>query len=302
MPSPDARRDRRGRGGQPGAARRFAPTSARCARSAGRTTSSPRPTSAIERLVARVAAVARSPATGWSGRRARATASRETGFTWTVDPVDGTWNFASGIPHWCVVVACADARRAGRRRDRRPGARTSCGARCAAAGELRLNGAPAPPRPVREIADSTWAAALGPAFREPRWQGLMGRIGPVRLMGSLALDLAWTAAGRLDAFAYTCDRKPWDVWAGEVMARERGLVVREEPDVAAARRDAARLVGGAGARGRRGLRLSHTVRLMRMRGLEPPRPEGHRHLKPARLPIPPHPLAGRREGSSADAP
>ena len=37
-------------------------------------------------------------------------------------------------------------------------------------------------------------------------------------MGSLALDLAWTAAGRLDAFAYSCDRKPWDVWAGEVMA------------------------------------------------------------------------------------
>ncbi len=28
---------------------------------------------------------------------------------------------------------------------------------------------------------------------------------------------------------------------------------------------------------------------MRMRGVEPPRPEGHRHLKPARLPIPPHP-------------
>ena len=26
-----------------------------------------------------------------------------------------------------------------------------------------------------------------------------------------------------------------------------------------------------------------------MRGFEPPRPEGHRHLKPARLPVPPHP-------------
>ena len=49
-------------------------------------------------------------------------------------------------------------------------------------------------------------------------------------MGSLALDLAWTAAGRIDAFAYTCDRRPWDVWAGEVMARERGLIVREEAD------------------------------------------------------------------------
>lgn len=36
---------------------------------------------------------------------------------------------------------------------------------------------------------------------------------------------------------------------------------------------------------------SNLLRLMRMRGLEPPRPEGHRHLKPARLPIPPHPRA-----------
>ncbi len=84
--------------------------------------------------------------------------------------------------------------------------------------------------PSVQIADSTWAAALGRAYGEPRWRGLMGRLGPIRIMGSLALDLAWTAAGRLDAFAYTCDRKPWDVWAGEVMARERGLVVREEPE------------------------------------------------------------------------
>ena len=30
---------------------------------------------------------------------------------------------------------------------------------------------------------------------------------------------------------------------------------------------------------------------MRMRGFEPPRPKGHRHLKPARLPVPPHPQA-----------
>ena len=28
---------------------------------------------------------------------------------------------------------------------------------------------------------------------------------------------------------------------------------------------------------------------LRMRGFEPPRPKGHRHLKPARLPVPPHP-------------
>jgi fructose-1,6-bisphosphatase/inositol monophosphatase family enzyme len=83
---------------------------------------------------------------------------------------------------------------------------------------------------VREVGDSTWAAALGRAFAEERWRAVMGSVGPVRVMGSLALDLAWTAAGRLDALAYTCDRRPWDVWAGQVMAREQGLEVREEPD------------------------------------------------------------------------
>jgi fructose-1,6-bisphosphatase/inositol monophosphatase family enzyme len=80
------------------------------------------------------------------------------------------------------------------------------------------------------MADSTWAAALGPKVAEPRWQGLRGRIGPIRMMGSLALDLAWTAAGRYDAFAYSCSLNPWDVWAGEVMAREQRLEVHAEPE------------------------------------------------------------------------
>ncbi|MEL6202887.1 MAG: inositol monophosphatase [Pseudomonadota bacterium] len=30
-----------------------------------------------------------------------------TGFDWIIDPIDGTANFVSGIPHWCVVIACA---------------------------------------------------------------------------------------------------------------------------------------------------------------------------------------------------
>ena len=35
------------------------------------------------------------------------------------------------------------------------------------------------------------------------------------------------------------------------------------------------------------------ARSMRLRGVEPPRPEGHRHLKPARLPVPPQPRGSR---------
>jgi len=97
-------------------------------------------------------------------------------------------------------------------------------------GGLLLNGVPAPPRPEREPDQSTWAAALGRAFAEPRWMRLRGKIGPVRITGSLGLDLAWTAAGRIGALAYTCSLNPWDVWAGELMAHERGLDVVEEPE------------------------------------------------------------------------
>jgi myo-inositol-1(or 4)-monophosphatase len=175
----------------------------------------------VERLVAgRLAeAYGADGLVGEEGLRAR---PGESGVTWTVDPVDGTWNFAAGIPHWCVVVACADADGplAGATFDATRGELWSA---VRGGGGLRLDGAPAPARPVREIADSTWAAALGKAFREPRWQALMGRVGPVRITGSLALDLAWTAAGRFDAFAYTCGLNPWDIWAGEVMAAEQGL-------------------------------------------------------------------------------
>ena len=182
----------------------------------------------VERLVAAHLFEAH-PGDGLIGEEATSDRESQTGVTWTVDPVDGTWNFASGIPHWCVVVACADAEGplAGAICDP---VRGELWGAVRGGGGLRLNGTAAAPRPVREVGDSTWAAALGRAFREPRWQGVMGRIGPVRIMGSLALDLAWTAAGRLDGFAYTCDRKPWDVWAGEVMAVEQGLDVREEPE------------------------------------------------------------------------
>ncbi|MCU0314304.1 MAG: inositol monophosphatase family protein [Solirubrobacteraceae bacterium] len=182
----------------------------------------------IERSVA-AALAERFPADGMVGEEATSDRPSASGITWTVDPVDGTWNFAAGLPHWCVVVACADAAGplAGAIADP---LRDELWSAVRGGGGLRCNGAPAPPRPVRAMGSSTWAAALGPRFADPRWQRLRGRIGPIRMMGSLALDLAWTAAGRYDAFAYSCSLNPWDVWAGQVMAREQGLDVHAEPE------------------------------------------------------------------------
>ena len=180
----------------------------------------------VERHVARRLAEL-FPDDGFLGEEGLADRPSASGVTWAVDPVDGTWNFAAGIPHWCVVVACADGDGplVGVTVDPIRGETWSA---VRGGGTLLLDGQPVA-RPVRELGDSTWAAALGPAFREPRWMGLMGRIGPVRLTGCLGLDLAWTAAGRFDALAYTCALRPWDVWAGLCMAREQGLDAWQEP-------------------------------------------------------------------------
>jgi myo-inositol-1(or 4)-monophosphatase len=182
----------------------------------------------IERLIA-TRLLERFPQDGILGEEGTGDRPGDSGFTWAIDPVDGTWNFAGGIPHWCVVIACADAGGplVGVINDVPRGESWSA----ARGGEgLMLNGAVAPPRAERAADQTTWAAALGRAFAEPRWMRLRGRIGPVRITGSLGLDLAWTAAGRVGALAYTCSLNPWDVWAGELMAHEQGLEVIEEPE------------------------------------------------------------------------
>ena len=58
---------------------------------------------------------------------------------------------------------------------------------------------------------------------------LAGRVRDIRRFGSAALDLAWTAAGRFDAY-YERSVKAWDVAAGELLCRSAGLQVRELPE------------------------------------------------------------------------
>jgi myo-inositol-1(or 4)-monophosphatase len=70
---------------------------------------------------------------------------------------------------------------------------------------------------------------------QPNWQGrlasaLHGGFGQVRALGSAALDLAWTAAGRCDAFYHEEWAKPWDIAAGVLLCETAGLeVLQLEP-------------------------------------------------------------------------
>jgi myo-inositol-1(or 4)-monophosphatase len=147
-----------------------------------------------------------------------------TGFRWLIDPLDGTINYLYGIPHWCVSVACADARGAIAGAVFDP----SRDELFTAAGGARAWLAE---RPIASssIADPAMAlVATGFSYRatERATQAAIvaavaGSVRDIRRAGSAALDLAWVAAGRLDAY-FEVSRSPWDTAAGALLVEEAG--------------------------------------------------------------------------------
>lgn len=147
---------------------------------------------------------------------------------WIVDPLDGTVNYLYGIGHWCVSVAVHDEDGAlagvvlDPLRDELFAAERG--------GDTTLNGRPLE-RPVRdELATALVATgfAYDAAVRDRQGTvvaALLPRVRDVRRLGSAALDLAWTAAGRVDAY-YERDVKPWDIAAGSLLCECAGLSVR----------------------------------------------------------------------------
>ncbi len=159
------------------------------------------------------------------------------GLSWVVDPLDGTVNFLFGIPQWCVSVAVRDELQtlAGavydpNRDELFIATRDGC---ALLVGEEReaaeLTG------PTRDSHLATAMVATGFAYdadvraaQAPVLARLVPRVRDVRRMGSAALDLAWTAAGRYDAY-FERTVKPWDIAAGALVCERAGLEVRELP-------------------------------------------------------------------------
>jgi myo-inositol-1(or 4)-monophosphatase len=149
------------------------------------------------------------------------------GVRWVVDPLDGTVNYLFGIPQWCVSVACEG--HAGVILDPLRG-------ECfeVVAGESATLDA----EPIRASERTELGRALvatGFAYDagvRARQAEIVARVLPlvadVRRLGSAALDLAWTAAGRCDAY-YERGVSPWDIAAGTMLCERAGLVVRELP-------------------------------------------------------------------------
>jgi myo-inositol-1(or 4)-monophosphatase len=147
---------------------------------------------------------------------------------WVVDPLDGTTNFLYGIPAWCVSVAVRDAEGviAGvvfdPIRDEVFAAERD--------GIATLNGTALRRDDDPELGVSLIGTGFGydAALRERQAAvaaTLLPRVRDVRRVGAAALDLAWTAAGRLDGY-YERGVQPWDVAAGTLICAQAGLQVR----------------------------------------------------------------------------
>ena len=196
---------------------------------------------AAERAIRELLA-ARRPEDGFLGEEGGDEAGAS-GLRWIVDPLDGTVNYLFGIPQWSVSVAVADAEGtlAGAIYDPNRGelftAARGLPALMQSAGETtELRGRAADPRGDGDgdgDALATAMVATGLAYdasvREAQARvlaRLAGRVRDIRRLGSAALDLAWTAAGRYDAY-YERSVKAWDVAAGELVCRRAGLEVLE---------------------------------------------------------------------------
>jgi myo-inositol-1(or 4)-monophosphatase len=160
-----------------------------------------------------------------SGLRPRAQAGGER--RWLLDPVDGTLNYARGIPPWCSAVALLDAEGAAAAAVYDPvGDELFSAARGAGA---TVNGAPLGVARAPALVDGVVATFVDIRRRDAdviaRTEGLLRRVGALRAVGCGSLELAWLAAGRLDGWVQA-DVEPWDWHPGALLVAEAGGVAR----------------------------------------------------------------------------
>ena len=156
-----------------------------------------------------------SESAGASGRR------------WIVDPLDGTINFLYGFPAWAVSVALEDPDGLAVGVVHSPvHAETFSAVRGEGA---RLNGRPLRVREQRKLERAMVATGFSyEPERRAEQAEVIRRLLPsardIRRAGAAALDLAWVAAGRVDAF-YERGLQAWDRAAGDLLVREAGGAV-----------------------------------------------------------------------------
>jgi len=151
------------------------------------------------------------------------------GRTWYIDPVDGTYNFLSGVPYWCSAVGFVD------------GEGPLLGAvYYPALDQLWVGGRDHPTTlndvPVERLAQRRLAEVSVATYFHPRhftdqarlasWQSATSAAATVRMLGSASIDLAGVASSRLGIFLQA-NLYPWDWYPGAALVLGAGGVASE---------------------------------------------------------------------------
>jgi myo-inositol-1(or 4)-monophosphatase len=170
------------------------------------------------------------PDYGFLGEESGATIGSDASHRWIVDPLDGTTNFLHGIPHFAVSIALE-----------RNGAIVAGLTYNPANDDLfvaeRGKGAFLNDRRIRVAARTRLAEAVVACGLPHYGRGdlkvahreifaAQEHFAGLRRYGAATLDLAWIAAGRLDAY-WERDLSPWDLAAGILLVREAGGFVSD---------------------------------------------------------------------------
>ncbi len=151
-------------------------------------------------------------------------------FKWIIDPLDGTTNFIKGIPHFSVSIALMHKGRIDQavifdpiRGDLFTASKGN---------GAQLNGYKIRVSKNKDLHGTILGTCLPYKNKAdladylPRFTRIFAQSGDVRRSGSVALDLAYVAAGKLDGY-FASDLKPWDVAAGDLIIREAGGLITD---------------------------------------------------------------------------
>jgi len=153
------------------------------------------------------------------------TADVPAGPCWVFDPIDGTTNFAHGLPIFCASVALEIGGVAEVAAVYDPNRRELFTAE--RGGGAKLNGRPIQVSATNRLVDAMLVTGF-PYDVHSRIEEIVGLFGrfvgrarAVRRLGSAAIDLCYIAAGRMDGF-WERDLKPWDIAGGALIVSEAG--------------------------------------------------------------------------------
>jgi myo-inositol-1(or 4)-monophosphatase len=173
---------------------------------------------------------AAAPAYGFLGEEGGLTPGADPDHLWIVDPLDGTMNFIKGVPLFAVNIALAEK-----------GQVVAGATYIPCLGEMFwaergagafLNGAPIRVSNCASLEDAVVAIGI-PFAGKPRQAQfaheiaqLTPRVAAVRRLGAGAIDTAYVACGRFDAF-WEQSVSPWDMAAGAILVAEAGGLVTD---------------------------------------------------------------------------